>query len=73
MFEKIRDAIIPHIFGLILMFSGWLVSIVNVGWNSRGYQAPGLVTKWTFLGLLMILAGAYLPEIWLGIRGRFSK
>lgn len=73
MFERIKGAIIPNLFGIIIMVAGWLTSIINIGWNARGYQTPILFTRWTGIGLLMILVGAYLPDIWIGIRDRFSK
>ena len=65
------NKIIPHAAGLILIVSGWLLSIVNVGLDKFGPSA--IFTKWTGIGLLIILIGAYLPEIWIGIRDRFGK
>ena len=71
MFKKFTDALIPHLVGLGLMVVGWLFSINYVGLNK--FQSNVLFTKETGLGLLMIVIGAYLPEIWIGIRGKFSK
>jgi hypothetical protein len=71
MFEKLKSAIIPHLIGLVLIILGWYISILNVGLTR--FQPDVLFTKWTFFGLCLILAGAYLPEIWLGIRGIFKK
>lgn len=73
MFERIKGAIIPNLFGIIIMVAGWFISILNIGWNARGYQAPILFTKWTGIGLLVILFGAYLPDVWMGIREKLSK
>jgi hypothetical protein len=68
MFERIKEAVIPHLVGLGLMFGGWLFSINYVGLNK--FQSNVLFTKETGIGLLMIIAGAYLPEIWIGIRNK---
>jgi hypothetical protein len=68
MFEKIKEAVIPHLVGLGLMVAGWLFSINYVGLNK--FQSNVLFTKETGLGLLMIVIGAYLPEIWIGIRNK---
>ena len=71
MFERIKGAIIPHLVGLGLMFFGWYISLLNVGLTR--FQTDVLFTKWTGFGFLLILCGAYLPDIWIGIRDRLSK
>lgn len=71
MLKKIIDAIIPHSVGLLLIVTGWYISILNVGLTR--FQPDVLFTKWTGLGLLMIVIGAYLPWIWIGIREKFVK
>jgi len=71
MIEKIKNAIIPHLIGLMLIVFGWYISIVNVG--LARFQTNILFTKWTALGLLLILIGAYLPGIYLGIKSLFQK
>jgi len=71
MMQKIIDAIVPHSIGMLLMVMGWYISILNVGLTR--FQADVLFTKWTGFGLLMIIAGAYLPWIWTGIRNKFRK
>lgn len=71
MFKKITDALIPHLVGLAFMVVGWLFSINYVGLNK--FQSNVLFTKETGFGLLLIIIGAYLPEIWIGIRSKFRK
>lgn len=71
MFKKIKDALIPHLFGLGLIIAGWYISILNVGLNR--FQPDALFTKWTGMGLVLIIIGAYLPEIWIGIRNKFTR
>jgi len=71
MFERIKNAIIPHLVGFGLMFFGWYISLLNVGLTR--FQTDVLFTKWTGSGFLLILAGAYLPNIWIGIRNKLSK
>lgn len=71
MLKKIADVIIPHSIGILLIVMGWYISILNVGLTR--FQADVLFTKWTGMGLLMIIIGAYLPWIWTGIRDKFNK
>jgi len=71
MMDKFLNAIIPHAVGLLLIVMGWYISILNVGLTR--FQADVLFTKWTGMGLLMIVVGAYLPSIWIGIRDKFKK
>ena len=71
MFNKIRSSIIPYFIGFLLMLCGWYISILNVG--LARFQTDVLFTKWTGLGFLLILLGAYLPGIYIGIRDKFTK
>lgn len=71
MFNKIKEAFLPYLIGFFLMVFGWYVSILNVGLTR--FQADVLFTKWTGLGLLMILLGAYLPGIYLELKNFFKK
>lgn len=66
--NKIGSAILPNLVGIGLMIVGWYLSILNVGLTR--FQANVLFTKWTLLGLALILIGAYVPRIWNRIRGR---
>lgn len=71
MINKIKEAFFPYLLGFLLMVFGWYVSILNVG--LARFQTDVLFSKWTGLGLLMILLGAYLPGIFLGIKKFFKK
>ena len=66
MIEKIKEAFFPYLVGLMLMVFGWYLSILNVGLTR--FQTNVLFTKWTGLGLLMILVGAYFPGIYLAVK-----
>ena len=68
MLDKIKHVVIPHLFGLFFIILGWYISILNVG--LARFQANVLFTQWTFLGLILILVGAYIPDVWTWIRGR---
>ena len=69
--EKFRKAVVPHLIGLGLMVGGWFISIVDIGLNK--FTANPMMNTVTWTGLLMVLIGAYLPEIWIGIRERRAK
>lgn len=71
MFERVKKAIFPHFIGLMMMVSGWLLSIGSVG--IRRFEPDILFTRTTASGLLLILAGAYFPDIYLRIRKIFKK
>ncbi len=71
MTEKLKEKFFPYLIGFCLMVFGWYVSILNVG--LARFQTEVLFSKWTGLGLLMILAGAYLPGIYLSIKNSFKK
>ncbi len=66
--NKIGSALLPNLVGIGLMVAGWYLSILNVGLTR--FQANVLFTKWTLLGLALIIIGAYVPRIWNKIRGR---
>jgi len=66
--SKIGSAVLPNLIGIGLMVFGWYLSILNVGLTR--FQANVLFTKWTLLGLALILIGAYVPRVWNRIRGR---
>ena len=67
MLEKIRHNIIPHGIGLLFIFAGWYISILNVG--LARFQENVLFTKTTEIGLILIIIGAYIPPVWNKIRG----
>ncbi|MBM9500994.1 hypothetical protein JWG44_12100 [Leptospira sp. 201903071] len=69
--NTIFNYVIPHTVGVILIAIGWYVSILNVGLTR--FTENVLISKWTVGGLVMILVGAYLPEIWIGTRNLFKK
>ncbi|TAL31068.1 MAG: hypothetical protein EPN93_18775 [Spirochaetes bacterium] len=71
MWEKIKGAIIPHLVGLALMAGGWFISITYVGF--RRFESDILFTNMTGLGLLMIIVGAYFPDVYIGLREKFRK
>jgi hypothetical protein len=70
MLEKIKGVIIPHLIGLALMCGGWFISITYIAVNKLNTD---LFTNTTGLGLLMIITGAYFPEIYIGIRNKLKK
>ena len=71
MLNEIKGAIIPHLVGFMLMLFGWYISILNVGLTRFGTDV--LFTKWTGLGFLLIVAGAYLPGLYISIRKKFKE
>jgi hypothetical protein len=71
MLEKIKIAFFPRLIGLALMCIGWYISILNVGLTR--FQTDVLFSKWTLFGLTLIIIGAYLPGIWIGISEWVSK
>jgi hypothetical protein len=72
MFQRIKQAIIPHMVGLFLMVLGWWISLLNVGLDK--FSSNNLLFNfWTLLGLSLIIIGAYLPETWVGLRSIGKK
>ncbi|EQA44455.1 hypothetical protein LEP1GSC050_2919 [Leptospira broomii serovar Hurstbridge str. 5399] len=65
---KIIGYIIPNIIGLILIVLGWWTTIINVA--TLRFSGESYFNKWTYTGLIMIIVGAYLPEIWIGLRNK---
>lgn len=62
MSNTIRNVIFPNMVGIGLMVVGWYISLLNVGLSR--FQSTVLFTRWTFLGLVLIIIGAYMPRIW---------
>lgn len=71
MLEKLVRRIIPQAIGFGLMIIGWYISIINVGLDK--FMGATIITKWTVAGLLLILIGAYLPQIWIAILNKMQK
>ncbi len=71
MLERVKGAVIPHLIGLILLVGGWFLSITYVG--LARFETNVLFTNTTGAGLLMIIVGAYFPDIYIGIRDKFKK
>lgn len=65
--EKTGHFLLPNLIGLIFIVLGWYISILNVGLTR--FQPNVLFTKWTLIGLILIITGAYLPRIWNRVRG----
>ena len=66
--DFIKKRLIPHLLGLVLIFFGWFITIGVVGWDKFSRTDP--FTKGTIFGLVLIVIGAYLPEIWIRIVSR---
>lgn len=71
MMDKLMRRMLPQVIGFCLMTLGWYVSIVNVGLDK--FVAPTIFTQSSMFGLLLILVGAYLPQIWIAILNRLNK
>lgn len=63
---KILAFLFPNFVGLILILLGWWTTIINVA--TLRFAGESYFNKWTYTGLTLIIIGAYLPEIWIGIR-----
>ncbi|EIE02192.1 MULTISPECIES: hypothetical protein [Leptospira] len=63
---KIIGFLFPNFIGLIFILLGWWTTIINVA--TLRFSGESYFNKWTYTGLALILVGAYLPEIWIGIR-----
>ena len=61
----IKTFVLPHLVGMILILFGWFITIGVVGWDKFSRTDP--FTTGTFFGLALIVAGAYLPELWIKI------
>ncbi|MBS0617305.1 MAG: hypothetical protein JSR44_03910 [Spirochaetes bacterium] len=80
MWQKIKTYFLAHLIGLLMIAGGWLLSIVNVGLDRGIYGfTPGgiaqktLFTGPTIAGLVLIVLGAYFPEIWIAIKNRGQR
>ncbi|PJZ69860.1 hypothetical protein CH373_10710 [Leptospira perolatii] len=62
---KFLGYITPHFVGLVLILVGWWTTIINVG--MLRFTDQSYFNQWTISGLVLILIGAYLPEIWIFI------
>lgn len=71
MIDKFMRRLLPQIIGFVLMGLGWYVSIVNVGLDKL--SSPSIFTKASWTGLLLILIGAYLPQLWIAVLNKFNK
>ncbi len=74
MWEKIRNAAVAHIIGFALLGGGWLLAVNYVGFTMRMNPTMAanevIYSGTSIVALVMILLGAYFPEIWLTIMNR---
>ncbi|MCC5813270.1 MAG: hypothetical protein JJT78_00815 [Leptospira sp.] len=68
----IAKFILPHFIGLVCIVAGWYISIINVGLFKYN-QEKSMHTKETIAGLILIVIGAYIPQIWGGIVRLMTK
>lgn len=72
MLDTLKHVVLPHLIGLAMMIIGWYISIADVGITTRikTYEEIKFISIPTILGLILILAGAYVPRIWARIKGK---
>ncbi|MBN1533868.1 MAG: hypothetical protein JXA20_14450 [Spirochaetes bacterium] len=68
--NSFTSVIIPHLIGLFFIVLGWYISILNVG--LARFQTNVLFSRWTLIGLILIVLGAYIPNAWGLIRRKKS-
>ena len=71
MMEKFLRRALPQGIGFILMIIGWYMSIIDAGLVK--FSSTSIITTWTLTGLVLILIGAYLPQIWIAILNKMQK
>lgn len=71
MLEKFWRRALPQAIGFILMSIGWYMSIIDAGLVK--FSSVSIITRWTIIGFLMILIGAYLPQIWIFLLNKMQK
>ena len=64
---KLKQVVIPHLIGILLIFTGWYICILNVGLDK--FSSAALINNWTLFGLTVIFIGAYFPNV----AGKFGK
>jgi hypothetical protein len=69
--EKFLRRALPQGIGFILMIIGWYMSIIDAGLVK--FSSTSIITTWTLTGLVLILIGAYLPQIWIAILNKMQK
>lgn len=69
--DKFIRRLIPQAVGITCMIIGWWISIVNVGLDK--FVSSTIVNKWTLIGLMLIIVGAYIPQIWIFILNKLNK
>jgi len=68
MWQKIKTYFVAHVIGLALLAGGWYLSIMNT--SADRWQSVKFLSGANLIGLIMILVGAYFPEIWISIKNR---
>ncbi len=71
MLEKLLRRALPQGIGFILIVIGWYMSIVDAGLVK--FSSVSIITTWTMTGLVLILLGAYLPQIWIFLLNKMQK
>ena len=73
MWERIKNYLLAHAMGLSLILTGWYISVLDTALDRFAQKA--IISSGTTIGLLLIIFGAYLPEVWMAIvnRGKNKK
>jgi len=71
MWQKIKTYALAHLIGLGLIVGGWFMCIVGTGWDR--WTSVKFLSGANLMGLILILLGAYFPEIWISIKNRGAK
>ena len=65
MWESIKNYIFAHTIGLCLLLTGWYISVLDTALDR--FSKKAIISSGTTIGLLLIVVGAYLPEVWMAI------
>lgn len=67
--DKIKTYIVPHLVGFLLIIIGWGIAVIYTGLDKFASK-EGVFNASTIAGLVLIIIGAYLPEVWIAIANK---
>ncbi len=71
--EKFKRYFFAHLIGLLMIIAGWYITAITELFRFPFMQPGSVHNQGSVTGLILIIIGAYFPEIWIAASNRWRK